>query len=79
MQRVGKIESASIGFDGFAHLRFIFNRFYRGSHSDVRRFGGMGLRLFISAEIVRRHGGRTEVQSVVGEGSSFTVLLPMVS
>ena len=60
-----------------AELPKIFARFYRGSHSDVGRFGGLGLGLYICAEIVARHGGRIEVTSTIGQGSTFTVVLPL--
>ncbi|MBI3758728.1 MAG: hypothetical protein HY269_03130 [Deltaproteobacteria bacterium] len=40
---------------------------------------GVGLGLFISESIVRAHGGRIQVQSAVGEGSTFTVFLPHCS
>lgn len=48
----------------------IFERFYRGAG------GGMGLGLAIVKELVEAHGGRIEVESRVGEGSRFTVLIP---
>jgi len=54
----------------------VFERFYRGSAS--RRMGtpGTGLGLSICKEILDRHGGRIELHSQVGEGSTFTLWLP---
>src|SRR6478609_10690732 len=52
----------------------IFERFER--LISVRHFGGFGLGLWIVRQIVEAHGGRVRVQSVPGEGSTFTVELP---
>ena len=55
----------------------IFERFHRGSNVDDRRFAGMGLGLFICKGIVEQHGGRIWVESRVGTGSTFHVVLPL--
>ena len=55
----------------------IFERFYQVDQSLVRRFGGTGLGLALCKSIVEVHGGSIEVQSVVGEGSTFTARLPL--
>jgi heavy metal sensor kinase len=57
----------------------IFERFYRGEKSRSRSDGskGYGLGLSIAYWIVRNHGGEIDVQSVVGEGTTFSVRLPM--
>jgi PAS domain S-box-containing protein len=52
----------------------IFERFER--LISVRHFGGFGLGLWIVRQIVEAHGGRVRVESVLGEGSKFTVELP---
>ena len=52
----------------------IFERFVGGQNSD--RVGGLGLGLYIVREIVRGHGGNIQVESEVGMGSKFIILLP---
>ncbi len=54
----------------------IFERFSRGSREPDRRFSGLGLGLYTCRRIVEEHGGRIEVQSRLGAGSTFTVHLP---
>ncbi len=55
----------------------VFERFHRASNVDDRRFAGMGLGLFICNGIVEQHGGRIWVESRVGTGSTFHVVLPL--
>jgi len=58
--------------------RKVFERFYRGDESRSRRSGGAGLGLAISLAIAEAHGGTLELCSVPGEGSTFTLVLPLV-
>ena len=56
----------------------IFERFYRAQSGTQGNFPGFGMGLYISSEIVKRHGGRITVESEEGKGSAFTVTLPSV-
>ena len=55
----------------------IFEEFYRSGHSEVRSRPGTGLGLAIVDRVVRRHRGHIELDSHPGEGSTFTVRLPV--
>lgn len=59
-------------------LSRLFEKFYRVDNSDSRKIGGTGLGLAICKEIVTGHGGEIHVESVVREGSLFTVKFPLV-
>ena len=54
----------------------IFERFYRAAGPKQSVIGGLGMGLYIVAEIVKRYGGTITVDSEVGKGSTFTVTLP---
>ncbi|MBA3675182.1 MAG: HAMP domain-containing histidine kinase, partial [Chitinophagaceae bacterium] len=55
----------------------IFNRFYRVSGDKENTFPGLGLGLFISAEIIKRHNGKIYLESTEGKGSTFCFTLPV--
>jgi PAS domain S-box-containing protein len=55
----------------------VFDRFTQADMSATRSFGGFGLGLFIVREIAHAHGGQVSVESTPGEGSTFTVTLPV--
>jgi len=55
----------------------LFERFHRARNVSSRYYGGLGLGLYIARAIVEAHGGSIAVQSVEGQGSTFTMTLPI--
>jgi signal transduction histidine kinase len=68
------IEDTGPGMDE-KEIPFIFEQFYRSKAKEVRRQQGTGLGLTIAQKIVRAHGGKIDVQSRLGEGSTFSVYI----
>ena len=70
----------SVSDDGvgipLADQQRVFERFYRVDKARSRDTGGTGLGLSIVRHVAERHGGRVELKSTVGVGSTFTVRLP---
>ncbi|RII28646.1 MAG: two-component sensor histidine kinase [Geobacter sp.] len=61
-----------------ADLPYIFDRFYRVDEARNRADGGSGLGLSLVKSYTEAHGGRIDVVSEVGKGSTFTVFLPLI-
>ncbi|MFN2285373.1 MAG: GAF domain-containing protein [Anaerolineae bacterium] len=59
-------------------IQHLFERFFRGGEPQEMRVQGSGLGLAIVKEIVELHGGTVTVESQVGDGSTFTVWLPLM-
>jgi signal transduction histidine kinase len=70
------VRDQGIGIPPEAQQR-IFQRFYRAPNADAERISGLGIGLYVVREIVELHGGRISVESSEGEGSTFTVYLPL--
>jgi signal transduction histidine kinase len=68
------VEDHGIGISEEDQAR-IFHRFERAV--STRHFGGLGLGLYVSAQIVRAHGGTIGVESKPGHGARFTIVLPL--
>jgi signal transduction histidine kinase len=58
-------------------LPYVFDRFWRSRYVDDRQFAGLGLGLFTSRQIVEAHGGKIDVTSMLGNGTTFSVTLPL--
>ncbi len=59
------------------HLPRLTERFYRIDAHRSREIGGTGLGLAIVKHIINRHRGRLRIESTLGQGSTFTVILPV--
>ena len=70
-----EVRDTGVGIDA-SEIPHIFERFYRGSRANEARGSGSGLGLAIVKSIVDMHGGRIAVESRVGAGTTFTVILP---
>lgn len=59
------------------HLPRLTERFYRVDVADSRSQGGTGLGLSLVKHVLNRHGGRVSIESVLGQGATFTMHLPL--
>jgi PAS domain S-box-containing protein len=62
-----------------AALSQIFERFYRADNVNTGAISGLGIGLYVVKHIVELHGGSVTVESIEGEGSIFTIRLPLAA
>jgi two-component system phosphate regulon sensor histidine kinase PhoR len=72
---VVSVEDSGVGIPR-ADLGRVFERFYKADKARVRGQGGTGLGLAIARHIVEGHGGRIWVESVEGQGATFSFAIP---
>lgn len=72
------VEDHGAGLDADEHRR-VFEPFYRGRHAVARQVQGSGLGLSLVRRIAEAHGGRVELRSEAGRGSTFTLCLPVAA
>lgn len=72
------VEDFGLGLDEKERHK-VFDRFYRVEGAGYETYPGLGLGLYISAEIIRRHGGNVWVESEKGRGSRFYFSLPVTT
>lgn len=70
------VKDFGMGIEG-AHLTRIFDRFYR-AENVAHSITGLGLGLYISSEIIKRHDGRIWAESEIDKGSTFYFTLPLL-
>lgn len=70
------VKDQGIGMDA-KELRNIFKKFYRTKKAEASGEAGTGIGLSIVEQIIIRHGGRLEVASTPGKGSTFTIVVPV--
>jgi signal transduction histidine kinase len=68
------IQDGGIGMDA-EQAAHCFDKFWQAESTDVRRFGGTGIGLYIVRSLVEGMGGTVEVHSTAGVGTTFTVIL----
>ncbi len=77
-QALISVEDTGIGIPS-AEYHKIFDRFYRIDQNRSQQTGGTGLGLSIALAIARSYGGDIQVESEIGQGSRFTIKLPMTT
>jgi len=69
-----RVEDQGIGIPNEIQPK-IFDRFFRMEAVDDELYGGLGLGLAITKQVIDQHGGQIKVESEVGLGSTFTIVL----
>jgi signal transduction histidine kinase len=81
VERCGDLVCVAVSDQGIgipaAALSEIFQRFYRAANADERHISGLGIGLYVVREIISLHGGTITVESAEGQGSTFTISLPL--
>jgi len=77
-QAIVSVQDFGIGI-AQEYQQSIFDRFYQVADPEERTHPGLGIGLYISSEIIRRHRGKLRVESSKGEGSTFSFALPLAS
>ena len=81
-QAIGRFASVVIEDTGVGmsedELRSVFTRFFRSDDSYVRKTTGTGLGLSIAKATIERHDGHIKVESKLGVGSKFEIILPLL-
>ena len=70
------VRDEGIGIPAVA-LGRLFEKFYRVEDPDLRNVAGTGIGLYLVRQVVEGHGGHVEVDSVPGDGTTFTIRLPL--
>ncbi|PDW00146.1 sensor histidine kinase [Candidatus Viridilinea mediisalina] len=71
-----RISDQGIGIAAEA-IPHLFECYYRGKCNAAHHISGLGVGLYVVHEMITLHGGEIRVESVLGQGSTFTVLLPL--
>jgi len=71
-----EVEDHGLGMEP-EEQQHVFEKFYRAPSHESRLIAGTGLGLTLVAHIAKAHGGRVEVESALGAGSTFSILLPI--
>lgn len=69
-----EVEDTGLGIDE-KEIPFVFDQFYRSRAKEIRQLQGTGLGLAIAQKIIRAHGGKIEVRSESGQGTTFCIYL----
>ncbi len=76
-QLIVSVQDFGIGIEP-SHINKLFDRYYRVDNTAMR-FEGLGLGLFISSEILKRHQGKVWIESELGQGSTFYFSIPILT